>query len=142
MTVKYLGVDYGDSRVGIAASDSGILAEAVTVLKTGSMRKAIDMTAEIVRSRGVQTVVIGLPLNMDGSEGERAQKTRAFGRVLAKVTGARIEYQDERLTSVEAEQLMTEAGVKRQRRGEIIDKAAARLILQSYLDANMSKDKE
>ena len=79
---------------------------------------------------------------MDGTEGARADKTRAFGRVLGRVTGKPVEYCDERLTSVEADELMTAAGVKRARREAIIDKAAAKLILQSYLDRNNRVKKE
>lgn len=140
--VKYLGVDYGDRRVGIAASDSGLIAEGVTVLTVSSMRQAIEKTADIAAARAVDVIVVGLPLNMDGTEGARADKTRAFGRVLGHVTGKPVEYCDERLTSVEADELMTAAGVKRARREAIIDKAAAKLILQSYLDRNNRVKKE
>lgn len=140
--VKYLGVDYGDRRVGIAASDSGLIAEGVTVLTVSSMRQAIEKTADIAAARAVDVIVVGLPLNMDGTEGARADKTRAFGRVLGRVTGKPVEYCDERLTSVEADELMTAAGVKRTRREAIIDKAAAKLILQSYLDRNNRVKKE
>lgn len=134
--MKYLGVDYGDKRVGIAASDSGVLAQAVTVLHPKSMREAIDRTAEWAAVRGADVIVVGLPLNMDGTEGDRADKTRAFGRVLEKVAGVPVEYFDERLTSVQADEIMIERGYRRERRKEIIDKVAAELILQAYLDNN------
>lgn len=79
---------------------------------------------------------MGLPLNMDGSEGARAEKTRAFGAKLEEISGIPVEFVDERLTSVEAEELLISAGVRREKRKEVIDKVAATLILESYLQNN------
>lgn len=133
--VKYLGVDYGDKRVGIAVSYSGILAEGLTVLQPRSMRDAIDRVAGLCTA-DTERIIVGLPLNMDGSEGDRASKTRAFGRVLEKVSGVKVEYFDERLTSIEADGRMVADGLRRDKRKAIIDKVAAQIILQTYLDCN------
>lgn len=137
--VRYLGIDYGDRRVGVAASDSGVIADGLYAFEHTSMRQAIDRVAEEAR-RGADLIVVGLPLNMDGSEGERAQKTRAFGRVLQRVAGVEVVFTDERLTSIEAESLLIEGGVRREtRKNGLIDKLSAQLILQSYLDKQNNK---
>lgn len=134
--VKYLGVDYGDKRVGLAASDSGVIAGGLFTFEHKSMRDAIDRVAAEAAARGADVIVIGLPLNMDGTEGERAGKTKAFGRVLERVSNVRVEYFDERLTSITAESVLIEGGVRRsQRKNGLIDKLSAQLILQSYLDS-------
>jgi len=132
-----LGVDYGDARIGLSVSDElETLASPLVTLKSESMRKNIDAVAEAAAEEKVSRIVIGLPLNMDGSEGARASKTRSFGRVLEKVSGLPVEYFDERLTSVEAEEIMESVGVKKNKRKNLVDRIAAQLILQSYLDAS------
>jgi RNAse H domain protein, YqgF family len=132
-----LGVDYGDARIGLSVSDElETLASPLVTLKSESMRKNIDAVAKVAAEEKVLRIVIGLPLNMDGSEGARASKTRSFGRVLEKVSGLPVEYFDERLTSVEAEEIMESVGVKKNKRKNLVDRIAAQLILQSYLDAS------
>ena len=127
IVVRYLSVDYGDRRVGLASSDSGIIATGLCTFEHGSMRQA---------AAGFDLIVVGLPRNMDGTEGARASKTRAFGRVLERVTGIPVIYQDERLTSIEAESVLIEGGVRRaDRKSGLIDKLSAQLILQAYLDS-------
>lgn len=133
--MKVLSVDYGDVRTGLAISDLlGVIASPLPTFKTRSMRYAIDYVSKTAAENQACRIVVGLPLNMDGSEGERAQKTRAFGRVLERVSGIPVVYEDERLTSVEAESILMEGNVKRYRRKQLVDSMAARLILQSYLD--------
>ncbi len=135
--MRMLGVDYGDARIGLSVSDElETLASPLVTLKSESMRKNIDAVAEAAAEEKVSRIVIGLPLNMDGSEGARASKTRSFGRVLEKVSGLPVEYFDERLTSVEAEEIMESVGVKKNKRKNLVDRIAAQLILQSYLDAS------
>ena len=135
--MRMLGVDYGDARIGLSVSDElETLASPLVTLKSESMRKNIDAVAEAAAEEKVLRIVIGLPLNMDGSEGARASKTRSFGRVLEKVSGLPVEYFDERLTSVEAEEIMESVGVKKNKRKNLVDRIAAQLILQSYLDAS------
>lgn len=132
-----MGIDYGDARTGLAVSDElQMIASPLKTLRSQSMRKDIDYVARLALEYSVCLIVIGLPLNMDGSEGARASKTRAFGRVLERVSGIAVIYQDERLTSVEAEEILKEGNVRREKRRELIDSMAARLILQSYLDSN------
>lgn len=132
-----LGVDYGDARIGLSVCDElEILASPLCTVKSESMRKNIDRIASVAKEENVGLIVVGLPLNMDGSEGERASKSRSFGKVLEKVAGIRVEYFDERLTSVEAEEIMDRTGVKQSKRKNIVDRIAAQLILQNYMDAN------
>ncbi len=133
--MRVLSVDYGDVRTGLAISDLlGLIASPLPTFKTKSMRYAIDYVSNAAKEYGAEKIVVGLPLNMDGSEGERAQKTKAFGRVLERVCGISVIYEDERLTSVEAESILSEGNVKRAERKQLVDSMAARLILQSYLD--------
>lgn len=138
--MRILGVDYGDSRIGLSVCDEmEILASPLATIKSLSMKKNIDSVCEIAKRENVSLIVVGLPLNMDGNEGERAGKSRAFGRVLERVSGIKVEYFDERLTSVEAEEIMQSVGVKKDKRKNIVDRIAAQLILQSYIDANKNK---
>lgn len=136
-----MSVDYGDSRIGLSVCDElEILAHPLRTIKSESMRKNVDTIAEIAKSESVEKIVIGLPLNMDGSEGVRAGKSRAFGRVLEKVSGIEVDYFDERLTSVEAESIMDEVSVKKSKRKNIVDTIAAQIILESYLSARKNKE--
>lgn len=133
--MRILSVDYGDARTGLAVSDElCLIASPLPTFQTKSMRNAIDHVSSMVREQGVSLIVLGLPLNMDGSEGLRASKTRAFGKVLERVSGVEVIYQDERLTSIEAESILIEGNVRREKRKQLIDSLAARLILESYLD--------
>ena len=129
-------MDYGDSRIGLSVCDElQILAVPLLTIKSESMRKNVDKIASIAKDKNVQKIVVGLPLNMDGTEGIRASKSRAFGRVLEKVSGIETVYFDERLTSVQAEEIMDEMNVKKDKRKNIVDRIAAQIILQSYLDS-------
>lgn len=131
-----LGVDYGDARIGVATCDElEILATARDTIRSESMRKNIDAIAAIAKAENAERIVVGLPLNMDGSEGTRASKTRSFGKVLEKVSGIEVVYFDERLTSVEADERMDEANVRKLKRKGLVDRIAAAIILQSYLDS-------
>lgn len=131
-----LGVDYGDARIGVATCDElEILATARDTIRSESMRKNIDAIAAIAKAENAERIVVGLPLNMDGSEGARASKTRSFGKVLEKVSGIEVVYFDERLTSVEADERMDEANVRKSKRKGLLDRIAAAIILQSYLDS-------
>lgn len=133
--MRILGIDYGDARIGIAVSDElKILASPVETYKVQSMRKDIDYVSELAKKYNCEKIVLGLPLNMNGTEGPRADKTRAFGRNLEKVSGITVVYKDERLTTVQVERVFDEANVRKGKRKDIVDKTAAVLILQSYLD--------
>ncbi len=138
--MKILAIDYGDVRTGFAVSDvTETIASPIGTFVCETMRKAVDKTLELISKTGAQKVVIGLPINMDGSEGERASKTRSFATVIERVSGLAVEFRDERLTTVSAERSLIESGVRREKRKQVIDTVSAQIILQSYLDIKKSK---
>ena len=132
---RIMGLDYGDVRIGIALSDlSQTIASGIETRKCKGLDADIAYISSLAKQNAVSLFVIGLPLNMDGTEGTRAEKTRAFGEALKSESNLDVVYQDERLTSVEAEEMLISAGVRREKRKELIDKVAATLILESYLN--------
>lgn len=135
---KILGVDFGLKRVGLAVCDTmHILATPLPVVHTTSMRVSIDRVADVCKEQNVGGVVVGLPLNLDGTESLQSGRARAFARNLGKVTGLDVALCDERLSTVEADELLVEAGVKNAaERAKLVDSMAAKLILQSYIDNN------
>lgn len=129
------GLDLGTVTLGVAVSD--VLMSVATPLETIKRKKfGVDAAAliAIMDKRSIGGIVLGLPLNMDGSEGPRAQSTRAFARNLSKLTPVPITYWDERLSTVAAERALIEADTSRKRRAEVIDHVAAGYILQGALD--------
>ncbi len=133
--VALAGLDYGDKTIGVAVSDG--LRQVATPLETIRRKKfTADAArlAEIIENRRIGGLVLGLPRNMDGSEGPRCQSTRAFARNLDRTLGLPITYWDERLSTVAAERALLEADTSRARRAEIIDNVAASYILQGALD--------
>ncbi len=129
-------LDYGDVRIGIAFSD---LLQTIASPHSTYTRKTLDEDLKyfegLAKSQDVELVVIGLPYNMDGSVGERIEKTKEFGEKLHECLNLPIEYVDERLSSVEAEDILAEAHVPCIKRKGLIDKIAAGIILQSYLNS-------
>lgn len=133
---KIMGLDYGDVRIGIAFSDlMGVIASAYETYKRVSEEKDLEHICNLIAEYDVKKVVIGLPYNMDGTEGIRAEVTKEFANKLAERAKVEIIYQDERLSSVSAEEALIEAGVRREKRKNLIDKVAASIILQCYLDS-------
>lgn len=131
-----MGLDVGTKTVGVAVADElGITAQPITVIRRSNLKADLAELIRLAQDREVDRFVLGLPLNMDGSEGPRAQATRKFGDALAKASNLTIIYQDERLTTVAAERSLLEADVSRSKRREVIDQVAASLILQGWLDA-------
>jgi putative Holliday junction resolvase len=130
-----IGLDHGSRRIGVAVGDTGLgLAFARPALRRRAEAADVAALVALARQEGAALVVLGLPRNMDGSEGEQAAAARAFGDLLA-AAGLQVEYVDERLTSWQAgEQLREEGRLAHRRTGEL-DSAAARLILQEYFDA-------
>jgi len=130
-----IGLDLGDKTVGVAISD---LVGTVATPRETVRRKKFTLDAarllEIIKERDVGGIVLGLPRNMDGSEGPRCQKTRAFARNLSRLTELPIGFWDERLSTVAAERALLEADTSRKRRAELIDHVAASYILQGALD--------
>ena len=130
-----VGLDLGDKTIGVAISDS--LWSVATPLETIRRKKfGVDAAAllEIISKRNVGGILLGLPRNMDGTEGPRCQSTRAFARNLERLTDLPIGFWDERLSTVAAEKALLEADTTRKRRAEVIDHVAASYILQGVLD--------
>jgi len=139
--MRVLGVDLGERRIGIAASDLlGVTAQPVGVLEAKSEAEDIARVRERAEERKAEKIVIGLPLNMDGSEGPAARKARQFAAALEREAGIEVELWDERLTTVEAERMLIAADQRRARRRQVRDRVAAALILQSYLDAHRERE--
>jgi putative Holliday junction resolvase len=141
--MRHLGLDVGDRRIGIALSDeTGTLATGLDTLPRVGPRKDLKAIAELVRTRGVGEVVVGLPRSLDGSLGPQAQKVVAFMDELRPVVRVPVVPWDERFTSVVAEQALIEGHVSRKGRKGVVDKVAAILILQNYLDYRKVADAE
>ena len=130
---KIMAIDIGEKRIGIAVSDSlGYTAQGVeTYARTGEGDAAY--IAARMKELGASKAVVGLPLNMNGSEGPAAQKVREFADKLIAL-GVEVDFQDERLTTVSAERMLIEADVSRKKRRQVVDKLAAVYILRAYLD--------
>jgi putative Holliday junction resolvase len=133
--LRYLGLDVGDRRIGIALSDeSATLASGLATLERVGPRKDLKAIAALVREHGAGEVVVGLPRRLDGEIGPQAQKVLAFMDELRPVVRVPVVPWDERFTSVVATQALIEGGVSRRDRKAAVDKVSAMLILQSYLD--------
>ena len=132
---RLLGLDLGTKTIGIALSDIGaVIASPLETLRRTKFTQDAKCLADIIAEHGVGAVVLGLPRNLDGSEGPRAQSTRAFARNLARLHRQPILLWDERLTTAAAERVLLDADTSRARRAEVVDKVAATLILQGALD--------
>lgn len=136
--MRILGLDYGSRTVGVAVSDALLLtAQGVETIERkdeNKLRKTCARIEELIKEYEVSKIVLGLPKNMNNSEGDRVEKTKEFKEMLERRTGLPVVLWDERLTTVAAEQVLMESGVRRENRKAVIDKVAACLILQGYLD--------
>ena len=134
--MRKMALDVGDARVGIAFSDPLciIAGDGETYRVTKDRKKDMTYFADYAKRKECDLIVVGLPVNMDGTEGPRAEKTRAFVEELSQYTDIPIVFQDERWTTVSAEKMLIESGVRREKRKEVVDMVAAKIILQSYLD--------
>jgi len=130
-----VGLDLGDKTIGVAISDPmrGIASPLRTIRRRKFTLDAAELL-DLVRARQVTGLILGLPLNMDGSEGPRVQSTRAFARNLSALTAQPIGFWDERLSTVAAERALLDADLSRARRAQVIDHVAAGVILQGFLD--------
>ena len=132
---KYLGVDYGDVRTGLAECDiSGMLASGIGTIAEGGMRKTAVRVAEDATSRSCKKIVVGLPRNMDGSEGFRAETVRAFVAILSELVDIPIDFYDERMSTMAAYRYLDGAGTFGKKRKGVIDTLSAEVILQNYID--------
>mgnify|MGYP001643869862 CR=1 FL=1 len=133
-----MALDYGARTVGVACTDSlGLTAQAVETVwrkREDKLRRTLARIEQIAGEREIRRIIVGLPLNMDDSEGERAKRARAFADQLARRTGLPVEMYDERLSTVEADEILEECGVAAERRKEHIDVLSAQLILERYMD--------
>lgn len=137
--MRIMGLDYGSRTVGVAISDAlGITAqgiETITREDENKLRKTMRRIEELAVQYEVERIVLGLPKNMNNTLGDRVKKTEEFKEMLERRTGLPVVFWDERLTTVAAERILMESGVRRENRKEVIDKVAASLILQGYLDS-------
>jgi len=133
--LRLLGLDLGDRRIGVAISDPSCkLALVRETLFVSGEKDAIEKIGELVGENGIDTIVIGLPLNMDGSFGPRAEKTRAFAGLIENKLAVAVEFWDERLTTNIAKRTLHDAGRRATKRDGRLDQMSAVLILQGYLD--------
>lgn len=136
--MKIMSVDYGDRRTGIALSDiRGILASPLTVIKESYQPKLAKKIVSLAVDNDVKTVVIGLPRNMDGSYGYRCDECKSLGEAISNINAElNICFEDERLTTVMAHNVLSENNVRGKKRKDTVDAVSAVMILQSYLDKN------
>lgn len=132
--MRIAALDVGDARIGVAVSDElGITAQGIGVVERVGGKRDLEALAQMLGPYTPERVVVGLPLNMNGTEGPQAARVRAFADKVAAHLGVPIEYQDERLTTVAAERILLEGDLSRRRRRELVDRVAASLILEGYL---------
>ena len=132
---RIMGLDVGDKTIGVAVSDlMGLTAQGVKTIKRVGKKKDIEALKEIIKERQVNKIVSGLPKNMNGTLGPQGEKVIKFCELLEEETGIKIEYCDERLSTVAAERTLIQGNVRRENRKGVIDMVAAVIILQGYLD--------
>lgn len=137
--MRIMGLDFGSKTVGVAVSDSLLITaqglEIIQRKEENKLRRTLARIEELIEEYEVEEIVLGLPLNMNATEGVRVELTREFQEKLERRTGLPVILWDERLTTVAADKIMMERGVRRERRKDYVDKIAATLILQGYLDS-------
>lgn len=130
-----LGLDYGSHRIGAALSDPlGITAQPLPPIRRSGDKRDIEAIGQLVREFSVDGVVLGLPLMLDGTEGEQAKRARTFGEKIVDRLGVPVETWDERMTTVQAERHLIASGMRREKRKEVRDSLSAVILLQSLLD--------
>ena len=136
--MRIIGLDFGSKTVGVAVCDELLItAQGIEIVRRKSenkLRQTLARIEELIKEYNVEKIVLGFPKNMNNSEGERCEKTLEFKEMLERRTGLTVELWDERLTTVAADNLMMEAGIRRENRKEYVDQIAASFILQGYLD--------
>ena len=137
--MRIMGLDFGSKTVGVAVSDELLItAQGVALVRRkseGKLRQTLARTEELIQEYQVEKIVLGYPKNMNNSEGIRCEKTLEFKEMLERRSGLPVVLWDERLTTVAADRAMMEASIRRENRKEYVDKIAAALILQGYLDS-------
>ena len=137
--MRILGIDYGDARVGIAVTDiMGFMANGVKTVKNKGKTKLLEELKAIIKEYSPEKIVIGMPKNMDGTEGFRAEATYEFAEEFKTIYDGEIVFQDERLTSMEAKRYLTETNTFGAKRKNVLDTVAACLILEQYIASHKS----
>lgn len=138
--MRIMGLDFGSKTVGVAVSDElGLTATGIEIVRRDSpnkLRKTLARIEALINEYNVDKIVLGYPVMLDGSEGERVEKTKEFATMLHRRTNLEIIFQDERLTTVEAYEIMDLAGIKREDRYKYVDQVAAQVVLEDYLNSN------
>lgn len=141
--MRIMGLDFGSKTVGVSVCDPlGLTAQAletVTRKEENKLRQTCQRIEALIREYEITTIILGYPKNMDDSIGERAKKTVEFKEMLERRTNLPVILWDERLTTIEADEILRESGVPKEERKKVIDQVAAGIILQSYLDASPSE---
>lgn len=134
--MRLMALDVGDATIGVAVCDElGITTRGVTTIRRKGLKQDLPALARLVEAERPERLVVGLPLNMDGTEGPRAEKTRRFAEKVREAIDLPLVFCDERLSTWEAGGVLKDAGVKPSRRKKVIDQVAAQVILRAYLDA-------
>ncbi|MCI9141397.1 MAG: Holliday junction resolvase RuvX [Lachnospiraceae bacterium] len=144
--MRIMGLDFGSRTVGVAVSDSLLItAQALEIIRRkeeNKLRRTLARIEELIEEYEVEEIVLGLPKHMNASEGIRAELTKEFKEKLERRTGLPVVLWDERLTTVAADRLMMESGIRRENRKEYVDKIAAAMILQGYLDSRSMRESQ
>lgn len=142
--MRIMGLDFGSKTVGVAISDELLLtAQGIEIIRRkdeNKLRQTLARIEELIVEYGVEEIVLGLPKNMNATEGIRVELTNEFKEKLERRTGLTVHTWDERLTTVAADKVMIEAGIRREKRKDYVDMIAATLILQGYLDYLKNKE--
>lgn len=134
--MRWMGLDYGDKTIGVAVSDEmGWTAQGIEVIRRKSPEEDLERIRTLVETYGVDELVVGFPRNMNGSVGPRGEICKEFAETLRRKLQLPVHLWDERLTTAEAERMLIKADVSRKKRRQVIDKMAAALILQGFLDS-------
>ncbi len=141
--MRILGLDYGSKRIGVAVCDElGITAQGLATITRKNRRQDIEEIARFIRAYVVEKIVIGYPIKLDGTEGIQCEKINKFAQLLESTFSIPVIKWDETLTTKEAEEILVRSNVRRERRKSLVDKLAAGLILQGYLDSQGRYEKE
>ena len=133
--IKLLGVDYGEARTGLARSDAlGLYAVGMGNIKSYHIEKTAAEIVRVAKENGIERIVIGKPVNMNGTYGEKVEKVTELARLIGELTEIPVDFYDERMTTGSAHKILSESGVRAKNRREIVDSLAAELILQGYMD--------
>ncbi|MFH1877908.1 MAG: Holliday junction resolvase RuvX [Candidatus Omnitrophota bacterium] len=134
--MRVMGIDLGSKRIGIAVSDeTGILSQGKEVIADKSEKDAIARIKQLVEELDIKEIVVGFPVNMNGTIGEKAENSRMFARAISRECAIMVKLWDERMSTMEAESVLIRADITRKKRRKVVDKLAAQIILQSYLDS-------